>query len=383
MDENPLHRELRRKGGASRVINLIDTNFHTCGFRFPDEPLQRSAARYFAERRYAPDPRGSRQAREVIASHYREEGLEPGAEQLLLTASTSEAYQLLFNQLAGRGANVLLPRPGYPLFEHLAQFNGLECRFYDMRFDRDFAIYHESMEASVDRNTAFICLISPNNPTGAVHSWDSLRRVLRLAEDVGASVISDEVFSIFRYDEHTPPQRLPRPAALEQGTTVFTVNGVSKMFASPDLKLGWILATGPQRRRDRELERLVVANDMFLNASPLSQALVPTLFAEGAAFQAEMVGRVDTQRRVLLEELGAIGQLSFVQPRGGIHLVMRTDGDRYDDEELAIGLLHEEDVYVHPGYLYGLGSGTFLVMSYLAPEARIREGVRRIGRFLA
>jgi aspartate/methionine/tyrosine aminotransferase len=88
---------------------------------------------------------------------------------------------------------------------------------------------------------------------------------------------------------------------------------------------------------------------------------------------------------VLLEELGAIGQLSFVEPRGGIHLVVRADADqeRYDDEELAIALLREEDVYVHPGYLYGLGSGTFLVMSYLAPEERIREGVRRIGRFLS
>jgi aspartate/methionine/tyrosine aminotransferase len=381
MDENPLHRELRRKGGVSGVTNLIDTNFHTCGFRFPDEPLQRAAARYFAERRYAPDPQGSRQAREAIARHYRGEGLDPEPEQLLLTASTSEAYQLLFNRLAGHGANVLLPRPGYPLFEHLAQFNGLECRFYDMRFDRDFAIYHESLEASVDRNTAFICLISPNNPTGAVYSWDSLRRVLRLAEDVGASIISDEVFSIFRYDEHAP-RSLPRPAALEHATTVFTVNGVSKMFASPDLKLGWILATGPQQRRDRELERLIVANDMFLNASPLSQALVPTLFAEGAAFQAEMVGRVEAQRRVLLEEVGAVGQLSCVAPRGGIHLVLCVDQDRYDDEELAIALLREEDVYVHPGYLYGLASGTFIVTSYLAPEARIREGMRRIGRFL-
>jgi len=393
METNPLQQELdRRRGRGDEVIDLVDSNFHRNGHRFPESVLAGLFSDYLRNRSYAPEPKGDRRAREAISEFYRHSGVPIDADSILITASTSESYSLLFTSLADGGDNILLPRPTYPLFEYLAELSRLEVRYYDMPRAHRFAIDPDSVAAQIDGRTRFLVIISPSNPTGRISTEDELASALALCDGQKISLVFDEVFSEFRY-AGSPQSRsgsLPRPAGLAASVPVFTLNGISKMFACPDLKLAWIAATGPARLLSPAMDRLEIANDTFLNCSSLSQSILPGLFAEGGSFTSGMVTEVDAGRRLLLESLSSAGPaVRVVEPVGGIHCVLDIDarGRFADDEDFAVSLLRETGVYLHPGYFYGMddeGDGRVrAVVTFLKERRALARGLSLMKAFLS
>jgi alanine-synthesizing transaminase len=379
MEKNRLQVELEARRAAGPVIDLIDTSFHANGYLFPAGPLAAWLGEYAASRGYSPHPRGSPEARAGIAAYYAAAGTRVGPDDIVITASASESYHLLFNTLAQAGDNVLLPRPGYPLFDYLASASRLETRSYRLDPDRAWAVDLDSVAAAVDGRTRFLVLISPNNPTGRVASEAEVEGLLAVCARRGVPLISDEVFSEFLYDGAD----LARPAAAGRDVLVFTLNGVSKMFASPDLKLGWIAVTGPRARVSEVLDELETVNDVYLSCSSPAQFLLPRLFAHGAAFQREMVARVDAGRRLMLDALASLPGVRVVRPNGGIHAVVElTRPGAPDDEELCVRLLREQAVYVHPGYFYDIEDRVALIVSFLKERSQLEDGLARLARFL-
>ena len=415
MEKNRLQQELEelRARGAD-VIDLIDTNFHRNGYRLPDELLLPLMEQYVRQRMYAPDPKGSIAARESISAYYAARGVTLSPDDILLTASSSESYNLLFNNLASPGDNLVLPSPTYPLFEFLAEFNRLEVRFY--RMDREYRIDLASLADAIDARTRFVVLISPNNPTGQVASREEIEGIAELCARSGAAIISDEVFSEFLYPAHgiatgapssvlpPAPLELPRPAALAGSLPVYTLNGISKMFASPDLKLGWIAVSGERKRISEPIERLEVANDVFLNCSSLAQFILPSLFAKATDFTRGMVAELARKRELLVSAVNARSgveaasgdaaeardaahgrEVTLIPPRGGIHCPVCVALPGGDDEEFALGLLRERLVYLHPGYFYGFEESTdsiHVVLSFLLREELLTEGLARFLGYL-
>lgn len=408
MESNRLQNELERvrETDSSSLIDLSDTSFHANGLRFPDEILASSMLDYLRHRSYRPDPKGSLAARGAIASYYRRSGVEIPTGRIIITASTSESYSLLFSSLAEAGDNVVLPAPTYPLFEYLAEFARLEARYYTMRFEEGFRIDTEEIANRIDSRTRFVVLISPSNPTGRVATGEEVGALLDLCERTGSMLVTDEVFSEFLYDGRAG--HLPRPAAARSTVPVFTLNGISKMFASPDLKLAWIAATGREDVVDHLVDRLELANDTFLSCSSLTQHILPDLFDRGGEMQQDMVGRLSENRRLLLEALtdGHPGRdelpvrppgrpvecvrgIRLVVPEGGIHCVLgipRAAGVRWnDDEDFAVRLLEERRVYLHPGYFYGLeerAEEIYVVISFLKEPKLLVDGLRRLLSFV-
>ncbi len=398
MEKNRLQQELDAlRSRGVEVIDLVDSNFHRNGYRLPDELLLPLMEEYVRRRMYAPDSKGSPAARASISAYYAAFGIAISPENILLTASSSESYNLLFNNLASPGDNLALPSPTYPLFEFLAGFNHLEVRFY--RMDEEYRIDLDSLAEVLDARTRFVVLISPNNPTGQVASREEIEGIAELCARSGAAILSDEVFSEFLYPPFTagqpaeggeacqrPPSgklELPRPAALAGSLPVYTLNGISKMFASPDLKLGWIAVSGDPGRIVESVERLEVANDVFLNCSSLAQFILPSLFARAGDFTRGMVADLARKRDLLAEGIG--GDASLIPPRGGIHCPVRISGFGGDDEEFALGLLRERLVYLHPGYFYGfdgLSELVRVVLSFLLREDLLVEGLSRLRGYL-
>jgi aspartate/methionine/tyrosine aminotransferase len=178
---------------------------------------------------------------------------------------------------------------------------------------------------------------------------------------------------------------LPRPAAVGRDVVVFTLNGVSKMFACPDLKLGWIAVTGPAGRVSPTMESLETVNDVYLSCSSPAQFLLPRLFERGGAFQREMVARIDAGRRLLLGALAGLRGVRLAPPRGGIHAIADLGPQRPgapDDEELCVRLLREQGVYVHPGYFYDIDDRVAMVLSFLKEPVQLEEGLSRLAGFL-
>lgn len=340
-DLTPNQIELTRQriAATSGYIDLTSSNPTHQGLLFPADILRAAATAYWPTRRYTPNPHGDLAARSAIAHYYttRTPPLALPDDAIYITASTSESYALLFALLADPGDNLLAPNVTYPLFEYLAELRQLELRSYTLDEANGWQIDGASLLTQVDTRTRAVLIVSPHNPTGAVVSAP----VAELAT-LGLPLICDEVFAPFTY--HVPTT--PPIAALHADLPVFTLNGISKMFALPDLKLGWIaLNDGAQSSYGARLELL---NDTFLGANSLTQALLPTLFAQGTDFVAAMVNRVRANLDFALERMAACPDLAVLLPDGGYYLFPHVYG--WDDEEALVLHLLNRGVLTHPGY---------------------------------
>lgn len=410
MEQNRLQQELEsRKAAGAGVDDLVDTSFHANGFRFPDSDLRELFEEYLRDREYRPEAKGNIRAREAISRYYAMSQIEVSPERIIIAASTSEAYGLLFSSLADAGANVVLPSPTYPLFEYLVDYARLEARYYEMRFEAGFRIDFQSLVSRIDEDTEFVVLISPNNPTGQVAEEEDIDTLLDVCERYGVALISDEVFVEFFYEGFRPgtSSSVPRPAAGRRKVPIFTLNGISKMFASPDLKLGWIAATGPGDRIDPLVDRLEVANDTFLSCTSLTQHILPGMFDRGGPLIQSMRESLAENRDQFAQSLGArrpqtadasrqgtplhcSAGMRIVMPTGGIHAVVgipRLGGRIWrDDEDFAVQLLGEAGLYVHPGYFYGLEEREdelYVVVSFLKRRALLEPLLSRFVSFVS
>lgn len=380
---NAITRARQRVEGDPEFIDLIDTNYHRCGFHYETEALAAIAEEYFGapdRHPYAPDPQGIPTAREAIAAYYCALGVSCSPEQLIVTAGSSESYSLIFTTLAAPGSNLLLPNPTYPLFEQLAARANLQVRTYDQREEAEWRPDLAQIEQLVDERTALIVLISPNNPTGAIAERRSLERVLDLAAARGVAVVVDEVFSNVVFDPDSQP--MIHAATLDHDARLITINGASKLFAAPDLKLSWMLVGGAQR--NSAVQELANANDLYLSASMLSQAMLPALFETLPQMSAQLLHELGHRRRQLAGISDSIEGLSAHLPAGGIHATLRVDPGRcpLTDEQLVVELLRTQKVGLHPGYLYGFSDDQHLVASLLPPLDRFVEGWERVGGYL-
>ncbi len=274
-------------------IDLTDSRFHQNGL-VPDRALfERSFGRWLDTRGYNPNSRGAPEARAALSSYYSSQGWQLDDDQFFLLAGTSEAYALLFSTLADTGDAVALPRPGYPLFEQIARHSRLKTLFYDQPWSREWQPDVASLESRLTSRTKFVVVISPNNPTGQTISAACLEEIAGVCLRHDLILIVDEVFDAC----WEGPGLLPRPGALFPDVKTLTLNGISKRFGSPDLKLAWIAVSGPQAWVKRVGSRLELANDTFLSANSFSQFLLPDLFREMDPWQHKLRSLLAANRK--------------------------------------------------------------------------------------
>ena len=322
-------------------------------------------------------------ARQAITQYYRKEGATVDPEHLILTAGTSESFFSVFSLLARRGDNILTPNPAYPLFDTIAELAGVELRQYRLREEQGWQIDRDDLQRKTDEKTALIVLISPNNPTGAVATAEEIAAVVDWANQKSIPLLCDEVFSEFYFGTGKfPSGRFPRPIAVARPNLCFTLNGISKRFALPGLKLGWIAVTGLPDRVEPAVDRLETIADTFLSThTPIQQAL-PRLFTEGEPFVQSYRAEVARRRTMAVELLEKIPKLRIVSPAGGFFLMAEVLKRDQSEEEFVIALMQETGVFVHPGYFYDYEHGIHFVLSFLTEPTKLRHGIETIGRFL-
>jgi hypothetical protein len=317
--------------------------------------------------RYAPDPRGLAAARAAVAA---EEGVD--AERLVLTASTSEAYGLLFKLLCDPGDVVLAPRPSYPLFDHLAALEGVRLAGYPLVRDDGWRIDMDALAGALaaEPRARAILLVSPGNPTGQYLARDEVAALCALAERHGVALVSDEVFERYPADDAPRPERVTRLASAVGDAPVlaFSLGGLSKACGLPQLKLGWVAAGGAPGLVADALARLELVNDAVLSLATPVQLALPALYRLGADLRARLLARARANRAALAAALAAHPALTLLPSQGGWSAIIRFPTlDGRDDESLALSLLDRHGVLTHPGHFFDLDGGTFLVVSLLVP----------------
>jgi aspartate/methionine/tyrosine aminotransferase len=372
---NPLYRE--RDAMLARrepVVDLISGNVTEHGLTYPHavlESILTDAAR--RARVYRPHPLGQPEARAAISAHYRSHGLAIPPEQILLTPGTSLAYWYAFLALCDPGDEILTPRPSYPLFDEIARIAGVRTASYRLDESRGWAIDLADLEDRISPRTRAIALISPHNPTGAVASAAELDALAEIASRHALPIIADEVFSEFLFGL----DRLPRPAA-SRAPLVIALNGFSKMFALPGIKLGWMALSGDDAAVRPVLTALETMSDAFLPVNEVVQAAVPAIFAEGRNFLREYRSEISRRRDAVLAALAATPGVTVVPPRGGFYAAVRVTAPPVpDDEALALHLLRTAGCLVHPGFFYDLDP-VHLVLSLVSDPAVSEPALKRL-----
>lgn len=352
----------------TNYIDITSANPTTQGLLFPPDILRQAANTYWDQRRYRPDPRGMATARKSIADYYatRQPALTLDLERdIYVTASTSEAYAVLFALLTNPGDNVLAPDISYPLFEYLAAMFRIELRPYALDPHRGWRIDPWHMGRISDERTRAVLIVSPHNPTGNV-----IKKPLPVLEWLDIPIICDEVFAEMPYAIPT----VPPLAALMPNLPIFTLNGISKMFALPDLKLGWIAMTPTARQV--YAERLELLNDTLLGANALTQHMLPQLMNHGMDFVAQQRQVIQDNIRMVLAILERVPRLRVRPPDAGYYLFIEVL-DVLHEEALVIHLLNH-GVLVHPGFFFGSTSGCYIVISCLVQAEQLLIGIERL-----
>ena len=366
----------RLQSQGVRLTDLISGNVQDQGILFPQAALEEAlvgAARGSVI--YRPDSFGQLAAREAISAYYRDQGHHIAPGSLVLTPGTSTAYWYAFKLLANDTEEILCPSPSYPLFDYIAALSGVRLIPYRLDEDRGWSIDLEYLESMVSTKTRAIVIISPHNPTGRVSSSQEISSLGEVAARHDLALVSDEVFSEFLMQDGALPRAAESGAPL-----VLTLNGFSKMFALPGIKLGWMAVSGRPERVAQALRALELISDTFLPVNEIVQAAVPEIFLKGRAFLAGYAEEIRRRWCIAADYLRRCPRCSFVPPEGGFYVTLRLEG--LDEEGAAAGLLRDEHLLAHPGYFYDM-KPHHLVFSFVQHPDVLNDALPRLAERLA
>lgn len=369
----------RRRSQGLPLLDLTETNPTRVGLPVEGERILRALGdpRALA---YQPHPLGLPEARAAVTRYYAQSlGARVDPERVLLTASTSEAYALLFKLLCDPGDVVLVPAPSYPLFDCLAALEGVSLQTYPLAYDGEWHVVLPALERALREQprARAVLAVSPGNPTGACLRLDERERIASLCAEAGCAFLCDEVFADF-VEGPADPRRL-RSAAAFDDVLAFSLGGLSKACGLPQLKLAWCAVSGPAGQVREALVALELIADTYLSVAAPVQWAAAELLEARHGFQRALRQRLRGNRAALAAARGPGARWDLLRSEGGWSAVLAVPRDR-SEEEWGLALL-EQGVLVHPGYLFDL-PGAHLVASLLPEERPFETAAAVLARVL-
>jgi alanine-synthesizing transaminase len=393
------------QAGGARLIDLTVSNPTRVGLQY-DAASILGALSSPQVMDYDPQAKGLPAAREAVAQYYRDDHvLGIDAERIVLTTSTSEGYSFVFRLLCNAGDELLVPKPSYPLFEFLADLQDVKLVPYPLIYDHGWQMDFPSLAQAVTGRTRGVVVVHPNNPTGSYVSAAERQQLNAFCRECGLAVVVDEVFLDYgvtsgakapalvdgcRSAEGAAPPKgtamkrvslcsLPQQASFAGNAEVltFTLSGLSKIAALPQMKVAWIVTSGPSEVASEAIARLEVIADTYLSMNAPMQWAVPVLLEQRRSIQRQLRERVRANLAELDRQLAGQKACERLEVEGGWCAVLRVPVTR-SDEELAIELVREKQVLVHPGHFYDFPSDGFLVVSLIAEEKEFGVGIGQV-----
>ncbi len=360
----------RRARGAP-ILDLTVSNPTRVGIQYPTDLLAPLCD--VAGLAYEPAALGLDRARAAVAADYQRRGtrVEPG--QVVLSASTSEAYGWLFKTYCDPGTAVLVPRPSYPLFEHLTRLEGVRPVPYDLAHHGRWEIDVAAIEAARPDVRAVVA-VSPNNPTGSFVSASEFGRLASACAARRWPLILDEVFADYPLDEGMWPT--DQGIALSKGLT-FTLGGFSKTLGLPQLKLGWIVVAGAEAERQAALSALELVTDSYLSVSTPVQLAAAALLERASEIRDAIRARTRETLGAVREVVGRFPACDLLTAEGGWSAIIQVP-DTLGEERLILEALQEDGVLVHPGYFFDFPRAAFVVVSLLPDPGAMASGLKRL-----
>jgi aspartate/methionine/tyrosine aminotransferase len=327
------------------------------------------------ETHYAPYP-GIPALRSAIAADVAARtGITADPAQVFVTIGGKGVMLYAILGLVDPGDEVIVPDPGFPIYESLTRFVGAVPVPIQIRQERDFRLDIDELSTLITPRTRVLFLNSPANPTGGVLTRDDLTRIAALAIEHDLWVVSDEIYGRIVYDgaEHVSIAALPGMA-----DRTIVLDGFSKTFAMTGWRLGYaIVPTTLIETYGQLIINTVSGAPPFAQRGALAALTGPQDDVEA------MVTEFQARRDLIVAGLNAIPGIECAMPTGAFYAFPRIAGTGLSGAELADRLLYEAGVCVLPGTAFG-GVGTDHVrISYANSRENLVEALARIGHFVA
>jgi alanine-synthesizing transaminase len=379
LEENAYTPALRRhKQSGKSILDLTASNPTTCGFQY-DEAAILAALHSKEALQYEPEPRGLASARAAVTQYYRQQSpaahLDP--DRLILTTGTSEAYSFLFRLLCEPGDEIAIAQPSYPLFDFLATIQDVKLSPFRLVYDHGWQIDFDGLQKAISARTRAILLVHPNNPTGNFIGAEEAEQLQGICRERHLALVVDEVFLDYEIRVGNA-QRKPHGSFVSSNHALtFVLSGLSKIAALPQMKVGWIVASGPDALVRDAMARLEIISDTYLSLGAPIQHALPALLNQRENIQRQLLDRIAANLAQLDERLRGQKVVSRLEIEGGWYAVLRVPAVQ-SDEELSIRLLEEHSVLVQPGHFYEFTAEGYLVVSLLTPADQFGEGICRL-----
>jgi alanine-synthesizing transaminase len=357
----------RLRAEGAQLFDLTASNPTRCGFTYDAAsilaPLSDPGALY-----YDPDPRGLRAARDAVCRYYQDHGAPVEPQQIFLTTGTSEAYSFLFRLLCNPGDEVLIGQPGYPLFDFLARLDDVGLVPYELFYDHGWHLDLDALRRRITPHTRAIMLVNPNNPTGHFTGRAERDAMEALCREHQLALIVDEVFLDYGLN-----QKGMSFATGSHTVPTFVLSGLSKVAGLPQMKAAWIACFGG----GEALERLEVISDTFLSLSAPIQWALSGWLSRRTPLQEQIRERLKANLVSLDAILLRQNLVTRLVVEAGWYAVLRVPGLELQ-EKMALDLLLEQRVVVHPGGFFGFSGQGWLVVSLLTPTEEFKSGIDAI-----
>ncbi|ORZ34401.1 tyrosine aminotransferase [Catenaria anguillulae PL171] len=331
-----------------------------------------------------PPAHGMEAARAAIAKKYTVEAAPLTANDVIIASGCSGAIDLCITAMANPGQTILLPRPGFPLYQTLADSKGIKIKYYNLDPKRNWEIDLVHLESLIDSTTAFILINNPSNPCGSNFSRPHLESVLALAEKHYLPILADEIYAdmVFEGQTFTPLASIPSPVP------VVSVGGLAKRWLVPGWRVGWILVHDrPQNPVLGAIRTsLLKLSQLIIGANSVIQAALPEILHDTPQeFYDHTNAQLEKHAKVVQEELGKVSGLQIVVPQGAMYVMVGVDVTQFKDIPNDIVftefLMAEESVMALPGQCFGYPN--FFRIVTCPVEDKLREACRRIAELCA
>lgn len=330
---------------------------------------------------YTPSP-GIPEFRQIIAdvtSRVAMGAVKYEMEDVVVMPAAKPVMFHMINALIDPGDEVIIPNPGFPIYESVVNYLGGTSVPLPLLEEQDFNFSLEDLKKLITPKTKLIIINSPQNPTGGVLKKETLEGMAKLCVEHDLWVLSDEIYDKIIYEgEHISITQFP---GMAERTVI--LNGCSKTYAMTGWRLGWAVTKNKQMAQ--YLEQLII-NDVSCTAAMIQFAGMAALTGPQDAV-AVMKAEYQKRRDLLVSLVNAVPGMSCKSPKGAFYLFVNVKPILsklgINASQLADMILREGHVVILPGTAFGVHGEGYIRFSYVSSEDAIKDGMKRMTDYLA
>ena len=369
-----LANEVAKTGKEMLYLNIGDPNIYD--FEPPRAMIEATYKAMLDNKNgYSPSS-GIKPALDSIEREAERKGIK-NIHDIFVTTGASEAIELALSALVNEGENVLTPTPGYPLYTAISsKLQAIENPYY-LDEENGWQPDIEDIKSKVNDKTKAIIIINPNNPTGSVASYETLKELVDIAVENNLMIFADEIYDKLLFDG----KELTSIASINQDASVITFGGLSKNYMVPGFRIGWGIVSG---QREVLVDYIEAINKMLrarLSANHPEQYGIPVALDGDNEHLVLAMEKLTRRRNMTVEMLNAIDGITCVKPEGSFYAFPQVDIKNKDNHFIA-ELIKETGVIVVPGTGFGQKPGTkhFRVV-FLPQDEVLEKAYKSIGTF--